>query len=165
MHLATERLLLTPISTSHTTALEEVYGDPNVARYVGGDRLTPEMVRLQVEDFAREWEVRGYGQSAVLAREDQRFLGRVGLHYWPAWQEVELGYVLAARAQGRGLATEACRAWIEWSAQSDAVPYLIANIHPENSASIQLASKLGFRFDRHDETPSGLPTEIYRLDF
>lgn len=71
----------------------------------------------------------------------------------------------STKPAGGGLATEACRTWIEWAAQSEVVPYLIANIHPENSASIHLASKFGFIFDRHDETPSGIPTVIYRLDF
>jgi RimJ/RimL family protein N-acetyltransferase len=33
------------------------------------------------------------------------------LHPWPQWDEVELGYVLARHAQGRGLAAEAARVW------------------------------------------------------
>ncbi|MGR6966754.1 GNAT family N-acetyltransferase [Geodermatophilus sp. URMC 61] len=47
-----------------------------------------------------------------LDRETGAFLGRAGLHPWPQWDEVERGCVLARRAQGRVLATEAARAWL-----------------------------------------------------
>lgn len=90
--LSTPRLLLPPLERSHTPALAAVYSDPEVACYIGGERLTDESIPVQVADFADEWERRGYGQSAVVLRESGKFVGRIGLHYWPAWDEVELGY-------------------------------------------------------------------------
>ncbi len=117
------------------------------------------------ERFADEWEGRGYGQNATILRETGQFIGRIGLHYWPEWDEVELGYVLARSAQGRGLATEGARAWLDIAAAIPDLDHVIANIHPENHSSTRLAEKLGFAFGRHDTTPSGQPTLIYRLDF
>ena len=73
--LATERLLLPPLSVEDTGALTTVYSDPKVARYIGGDRLTPEAIHLQVADFAQEWQVRGYGQCAVVHRETGQSTG------------------------------------------------------------------------------------------
>jgi RimJ/RimL family protein N-acetyltransferase len=163
--LCTARLLLPPLERSHTQALAMVYSDPDVARYIGGQRLTAESIPVQVSAFADEWEERGYGQSAAILRETGQFIGRIGLHYWPEWDEVELGYILARSAQGRGLATEGARAWLEIAAAIPDLDYVIANIHPENHPSTRLAEKLGFAFSRHDTTPSGQPTLIYRLDF
>lgn len=160
--LSSERLLLPPLTTERTADVAELYSDPDVARYVGGERLTPSIIAQQVAAFEQEWSERGYGQSAVLERATGRFLGRIGLHYWPNWDEVEIGYVLRASAQGRGFAVEGCRAWLDEVAEQGGITTLIANIHPDNTASVGLAEKLGFRFDRHDETPSGLPTLIYR---
>lgn len=144
--------------------MASIYADPDVARFVGGDRLTNEAIKSQVTSFADEWSEKGYGQSAVLDRQSGAFLGRIGLHFWPAWNEIELGYVLRKEAQGKGIAFEGCARWIEWAQSQSDVTYLIANIHPANAASIGLAKKLGFAFDRHDTTPSGLPTCIYRLN-
>ena len=126
--------------------------------------MTDETIPIQVADFADEWEARGCGQSAVILRASGKFIGRIGMHYWPQWDELELGYVLARSAQGAGLATEGASAWIAWAKSTTPTDYLIANIHPDNAASIGLAKKLGFEFARHDVTPSGLPTLIYRLD-
>ncbi|UEJ84267.1 GNAT family N-acetyltransferase [Brachybacterium halotolerans subsp. kimchii] len=161
---STERLELSPLTPSDTEDVAELYSDPEVARYVGGERLTPQIIPQQVESFAAEWAERGYGQSAVRERGTGRFIGRIGLHFWEHWNEVELGYVLRADAQGRGFASEGSRAWIRRARDQGIAKRLIANIHPENAASIGLARKLGFAFEREDFVPSGLPTLIYRLD-
>ncbi len=161
--LSTARLLLPPLERSHAQALATVYSDPEVSRYIGGKRLTAEVIPLQVNAFADEWRERGYGQSAVILRETG--LGRIGLHYWPVWNEVELGYILSRSVQGRGFATEGAQAWLGVAVKIPDLDHVIANIHPENHPSTRLAEKLGFEFDRHDTTPSGQPTLIYRLDF
>jgi RimJ/RimL family protein N-acetyltransferase len=162
--LSTERLLLPPLGVSHTAELVGLYADPEVARYVGGDGLTPETIALQAARFADEWRERGYGQSGVLDRDTGAFLGRVGLHYWPGWDEVELGYVLAAHAQHRGIAAEAGAAWIAWAKSSLDRDHLIAVIDPRNAASIGLALRLGFSLDRDDVTPAGVGVRIFRLN-
>jgi RimJ/RimL family protein N-acetyltransferase len=86
--LSTERLLLPPLTEAHSDDLIALYSDPEVARYVGGDALTPRTVPAQAARFAAIWREHGFGQSAVIDRETGAFLGRVGLHYWPAWDEV-----------------------------------------------------------------------------
>lgn len=163
--LKTPRLSLRPLTTEHRHALGQIYADPDVARYIGGDRLTTEAIDYQISGFAAEWYERGYGQSAVFHKETGDFLGRIGLHYWPNWNEIELGYILGKSAQGQGFATEGSEAWIAWAEANKDIPYIIANIHPDNAASIHRAEKLGFSYDRDDVTPSGLPTLIYRLAF
>jgi len=162
--LSTDRLLLPPITLEHTADLVALYADPEVARYVGGATLTPQTIALQAARLADEWRERGYGQSAVLDRETGAFLGRVGLHYWPGWDEVELGYVLAAHAQHRGIAAEAGEAWIGWARASLDRDHLTAVIDPRNAASIGLARRLGFSLDRDDVTPTGVDVRVFRLD-
>jgi RimJ/RimL family protein N-acetyltransferase len=161
--LATERLLLPPLTRGHTLELVALYSDPDVARYVGGAALTAEATAAQAGRLADEWRDRGYGQSAAIDRATGTFLGRVGLHYWPAWDEVELGYVLAAHAQGRGLAAEAGRAWIDWARTAPGIDSLTAVIDPRNAPSIGLALRLGFALDRSDVTPTGVAVRVYRL--
>lgn len=162
--LSTDRLLLPPLTLEHTADLVGLYSDPEVARYIGGDELTPEATAAQAERFAGVWREHGFGQSAVIDRRSGAFLGRVGLHYWPAWDEVELGYVLAAHAQHRGLAAEAAAAWIEWARASLERDHLVAVIDPRNVASTGLARRLGFSFDRDDSTPGGVSVRVFRLD-
>ncbi len=66
---------------------------------------------------------------AVLGRLSGRFLGRVGLKYWPQFDETEVGWVLRRDAWGHGYATEAARACLDWGFGNLAIPY-----HPDNAA-------------------------------
>lgn len=162
--LETDRLRLVPLGTGWAAELAEVYADPEVARYIGGDRLGAEGTRNQVALFEQVWRERGYGQSAVIEKASGRMIGRAGLHYWPNWDEMELGYVLARAWQGKGLAREAAQAWVRYTFERLPWDHLIAVIHPANAASITLAERLGFVFDRRDRTPRDVDVSIYRLD-
>jgi len=162
--MRTERLILRACTESDGPILAELYSDPHVSRFIGGDRLTHESAQVQASAFASVWHSSGYGQSILIGRTSNEVVGRVGLHPWAEWDELELGWVLARRSQGQGLAQEAARAWLDWVAKARVVPYLTAVIHPDNFASIRLAERLGFSFDRPDTTPWN-PVSIYRYDY
>jgi RimJ/RimL family protein N-acetyltransferase len=165
VHLEAERLLMPSLTARHATALAEVYADPAVARYIGGAALDAEGAATQVRRFEAVWQEHGFGQSALLDRATGDFLGRAGLHPWPRWGEVELGYVLARHAQGRGLATEAASAWLDVAFGTLGLDRLTAVVHPDNAPSRTLATRLGFRVHREDVTPAGVPVLVHeRLD-
>jgi RimJ/RimL family protein N-acetyltransferase len=88
-------------------------------------------------------------------------VGRAGLHPWPQWDEVELGYVLARSAQGRGYATEAASVWIDTALGKLGLSRITAVIHPDNHPSRDLATRLGFRVHRSDVAPSGAAVVVY----
>lgn len=93
--LETERLLLVLLDSSRVEELAAIYTDPEVARYIGADRLTAEGTQAQVASLEQVWREHGYGQSAVLERATGCMIGRAGLHPWPNWDELEIGWVLA----------------------------------------------------------------------
>jgi RimJ/RimL family protein N-acetyltransferase len=60
---------------------------------------------------------------------------------------VEVGYHLLPEARGRGYATEAARAVVEWAA-AHGVDHLVALIRPDNTASQAVAGRLGLELER-----------------
>lgn len=161
--MRTERLELRAFTESDVATLVELYADPEVARYIGGDRLTPDVVDAQAATFASVWWSHGYGQSMLVERSTRNVIGRVGLHPWPRWDELELGWVLARRSQRQGLAREAAGVWLDWADATRPASYLTAVIDPRNAPSIRLAERLGFTFDRSDET-AWSSVVVYRYD-
>jgi RimJ/RimL family protein N-acetyltransferase len=120
MMIETERLVLRPTGIANIDEFVALHADPEVTRFVGSlDRLQAEE-RLELAE--REWAERGYGMFAVRDRATKRFLGQVGLKYWPQFDETEVGWVLRRDAWGRGYATEAGRACIDWGSGSSPCP-------------------------------------------
>lgn len=161
--LRTDRLDLRALEVDDLDFLRQLYADPEVARFIGAERLTGEVIGQQVNRFTDVWRERGHGQSVVVERAGGVAIGRVGLHPWAQWDELELGWVLTRTAQGKGFATEAASAWLNWARTTRVAPYLTAVIHPDNEPSIRLAQRLGFVLDRTDRTPWS-PAVIYRHD-
>ncbi len=56
----------------------------------------------------------------------------------------ELGWVLAAHAHGKGLATEAAAAALHWADEHLSHSRTVCMIAPENTASIRVAEKCGY---------------------
>ncbi|HLG68841.1 MAG TPA: GNAT family N-acetyltransferase [Chloroflexota bacterium] len=98
-----------------------------------------------------EWRIRerarcGFGIWAVIDKESGAFLGHCGLEYLEDTPEVELCYYLARSAWGRGFATEAARAALDFGFTQLGLKRIVAVVRPENSASQRVLAKLGFRY-------------------
>jgi RimJ/RimL family protein N-acetyltransferase len=155
--IETERLRLRPVAVDDLDEVVRLHEDPEVARFMGSpDR---EWLVEWVEGSDREWTELGYGRMVVLDRVGGRFLGRTGLKHWPQFEETEVGWALRPEARGRGLATEAARAVLEWSEQFE-LPYLTAMIRPDNAPSIAVAERLDLSPRREDEL-LGVPVVVY----
>jgi RimJ/RimL family protein N-acetyltransferase len=158
--IETERLLLRPLAAADLDELVELHADPEVTWFLRPLDRAAAVERLR--DAAREWDERGYGMFAVLDRAADRFLGRVGLKHWPQFEETELGWVLRRDAWGRGYATEAARACLDWGFRTAAFPYLTAMIAPGNARSIELARRLSMAPARRDVL-LGIEVVVYAI--
>ncbi len=69
-----------------------LHRDPEVVRLVRALDRAQAAERLRANE--QDWEARGHGMLVVLDRGSGRFLGRVGLKYWPQFQETEAGWLL-----------------------------------------------------------------------
>lgn len=158
--IETSRLLLRHITMEDLDELAAIHAEPQVERFVGPfdrDRLIDWLKQNQ-----SEWRELGYGRLAIVDRRSGRLLGRTGLKYWPQFDETEIGWVLRPDAWGRGLATEAARACIDWGFGNLVSPYLTAMIQPANARSIAVAERLGMSPLRSDVL-LGVPVTVYSI--
>lgn len=84
--LRTDRLDLRALEVDDLDFLRQLYADPEVARFIGAERLTGEVIGQQVNRFTDVWRERGHGQSVVVERAGGVAIGRVGLHPWAQWR-------------------------------------------------------------------------------
>ena len=127
-----------------------MWADPAVVKHLSGSPSTEQATWFRLLRYAGLWPLLGYGYWAVEEQSSGTFVGDVGFADFkrdiePAVRNVpELGWVLAAAMHGKGYATEAVRAAIEWASQNFEDPRIVCIIAPENSASIRVAQKAGF---------------------
>jgi RimJ/RimL family protein N-acetyltransferase len=121
----------------------------------------------RLTSFVGGWQFLGFGMWAVEEKDTAKLIGIVGL--FNAWrdlepefgEEPEMGWIMAADTHGKGMASEACRAALDW-AQANLEPTPIwAIIAPANEPSFKLAERLGFE-RLHETAYHDDPTVILR---
>jgi RimJ/RimL family protein N-acetyltransferase len=177
VELETERLTLRPPKESDLGELVDVFGDPEVMRYIAeGTPWTPAQTRAGFRRWQSFWSSDGFGMFVVTRREDARILGDAGLLAWDprVWRpgslraigpeaEIEIGWRFARHAWGNGYATEAACAVRDWAREEHGFDRLISLIHADNAASIRVAEKIGSRYER-DVQLTGRMARIYVND-
>jgi len=93
--------------------------------------------------MAGHWAIHGAGMFAVEEKHSGTFVGRVGPWFPPAWPDFEIGWGITSHAQGKGYATEAARAAIDWAFATFEIAQVIHCIDRENVASQGVARRLG----------------------
>jgi ribosomal-protein-alanine N-acetyltransferase len=147
----TDRLILRHLLTTDGEALDHIFGDPQVMLYGDGVQ-SPQWVREWLRGYIENhYEAWGFGIWAVVLKASREVIGYCGLSRFPHRCEphaAEIGYRLARAHWGRGLATEAVLAVRDYALHVLHVPRLIAIIDPHNIASLRVAEKTGFRYER-----------------
>lgn len=148
--IETERLRLRGHEMRDFEASVAMWADPEVRRFIGGSPSTREDSWGRFLRYVGHWQALGFGFWVVEQKSDGRFAGEVGFADFkrdmtPGFaSEPEQGWALASWAHGKGFATEAVRAALDWgdkTFKSDCV----CMIDPGNSASIGVAQKAGYQ--------------------
>ena len=80
-------------------------------------------------------------------KETQQVIGFCGLKYLTDLNEVDVGYRFLPEFWGKGLATEACAASIEFGFDTLGLEKIIGLVLPPNTASIRVLEKVGMTSD------------------
>jgi RimJ/RimL family protein N-acetyltransferase len=163
--LDTPRLTLRPHRLDDYADCCRLWGDSDVVRHVGGVPQDAQAVWFRLLRYAGMWALLGYGMWVVEDRASGAFLGEAGLlsaeRGLPELEGVpEAGWVLGPDAWGSGIATEAMQAVLVWADAHVATPSIRCIIDPDNTASIRVAEKLGFR-PLVDTALGGKPTRVF----
>jgi RimJ/RimL family protein N-acetyltransferase len=145
--LTTARLDLEPLRVDHATEMAVVLDDPALFTHTGGQPPTEADLRARYQRQAggvspdgRE----GWLNWVVRLRATRTPIGTVQatLNSGGSDLRAELAWVVAARWQGAGYATEAARVVVAWL-RASGVRSFEAHIHPSHAASATVANRLG----------------------
>lgn len=171
--LRTSRLLLRPWRDADVAAYAELAADPAVMEYLR-PVAEPGAAEAWVARVRAHWRQHGFGQWVVEILGEASLVGVVGLirisyeaHFTPA---VEVAWRLVRAQWGRGYATEAARAAVDYGFGTLGLTEIVAITVPANLRSRRVMERLGMTrtpeddFD-HPDVPEG-PLKrcvLYRL--
>jgi RimJ/RimL family protein N-acetyltransferase len=149
--LETERLVLRPHHIDDFDAHYDLWRNEDVVRFISGVPSTREQSWSRMLRLAGMWHYMGFGFFAIEAKESGRLIGEAGFleakrDMQPSIEgTMEVGWALLPSAHGKGYATEALKAIIGWGEKQFPGRPMSCIISPDNSPSLKVAEKLGFR--------------------
>lgn len=142
--LTTQRLVLAPPAAEDFDDFAALVGDPTAMNYIGGPQSRAVAWRTMMQ-MAGSWATYGFGFFVVREREGGQMVGRVGTHQPEGWPGTEVGWALHGHAQGKGYATEAASATIDFAFDTLGWTEVIHCIDAANEPSMAVARRLGSR--------------------
>lgn len=147
---------------SDLDALEAVYGDPQVVRWVGdGTPLPRSGCEAWLKVTESNYQKRGYGMFTLEDRESGEIVGFCGLVHPGGQPEAEIKYALLPAYWGQGLASEAVPALLAYGAQHHKLTHIIATVDPENLASQRVLLKAGMSKGELVQNDDGTLTQFF----
>ncbi len=147
--IETERLRLRGHELRDFDASAAMWGDADVARFIGGKPSTREESWGRLLRYIGHWHALGHGFWLIEEKATGAFVGEGGIGDFkreiePRIEAPEAGWALSPGMHGRGYAHEAMSAALAWAEPHFGRTDFVCIIAPENQPSLKLADKLGF---------------------
>ncbi len=163
--IETPRLRLRAPELRDFGAYAAMWADERVTRFIGAAPRPRDESWRRFIGVPGLWALLGYGYWVFAERESDALIGIGGLAFFERGLKAleglpEAGWAIAPDWWGKGIATEAMAAALDWSDSVLAAAEVRCIINPGHSASEKVAAKLGFALiDRAEMHPD--PVNVY----
>ena len=149
--IPTARLLLRPLAPRDVDAVFAMRSDPVVQRYGSHPPWTDRQTAVDyIERNIKAMADGAHAQFAIERREDGAVVGTCTLFHLDAQcRTAEVGYVLRVPEWGKGYASEAVTALLDWGFDHLYLNRVGADVDPRNTPSVRAVERLGFVREGH----------------
>ena len=147
---SSDNFTMRPIQISDLEDLVKIWADPEVTRFLPSQGLpiSREDTAKSLQSFVEHWQQKKYGVWAIVERGSSQTIGYCGLRYLNQLDEVEVLYGLAKAYWGKGIATKAAKAAVEFGFEIINLDRVIAMALPDNVASIKVINNVGLQYEK-----------------
>jgi len=142
LRIETERLILRLPRSADFERYAELHANAEAARFIGGAMPRAAAWRKFLQ-MPGAWAVQGFGMFSIEDKASGEWLGQLGPWQPEGWPGTEVGWALHPSAWGKGYATEAAVAAIDWTFARLGWNEIIHCIDADNRPSQALAERLG----------------------
>ncbi|WP_296312842.1 GNAT family N-acetyltransferase [Winogradskyella sp. UBA3174] len=148
--IETKRLILRPITEDDAQDFFELDANPNVHIYLGNNPVkTIDQSKAAIANILEQYKTNGIGRLAIIDKATNTFLGWSGLKFEQnlrkAFDYYDLGYRLKEQHWGKGYATEAAIASLDYGFKDLKLKEICAAADIGNIASNVILKKVGLK--------------------
>jgi RimJ/RimL family protein N-acetyltransferase len=149
--IETERLIIREISPDDIDGMFELESDPQVHKYLGNQPLKiREETPGRIEFIRQQYIDHGIGRWAMIEKETNNFIGWTGFKFINETVNghinyYDLGYRMIPKYWGKGFATEAAKACLDYGINQLKLSPIYAIADDGNSGSKNVLVKAGFK--------------------
>lgn len=160
--LETDRLAFRPFVLEDLPLLIEQRSDPEMNRYLGGpDLQNAAFLSKRINYYISSFESCGFGSCLMFWKKTGEPIGSAGLQPLEGTDDIEVGYNMINEFWGRGIGTEAAKAWMDYGFKKG-LERIVAVAHLDNLASIRIMKKLGMTYEK-TEMHWGIECDFYGI--
>ncbi len=156
-----EHLVLRGPEPGDFEPIAEFFADEGRSWGFGGPQTRNQAWRWFASSIGH-WVLHGFGFWTIVEKANGQPSGITGIWGPEGWPEPELGWVLFAGAEGRGIAFEAATAARAHAYAHFGLKTLSSNIIPGNTRSIALAERMGATYERSFKNVTHGTELVYR---
>lgn len=143
--IQTQRLGLRLLEQGDINYLAELHGDSDVRKFFPDGTQDREQTKARMNDFISFYKKNGLPCFMIFELDSGEFVGRAGFGLAESG-ETEVGYVLHKKFWGKGYASEAMTALLEWAKKNIDQDYIIAYAPIDHLASLRVMQKCGMEY-------------------
>jgi len=159
--IETERLRLLPPSVECFEVYRDFYTDAEASKMYGGP-INEEQVWARLKADLGSWYLLGFGVWVIQEKSSDILIGTCGFWQGKSWPR-ELTWWVMPEARGRGVATEASKAALDYARKHYQWLSLETYMNDDNHAARALVEKLGGKKVRRESFSDGLQRDIYQF--
>lgn len=162
LQLETPRMILRLINETDLENIAELNMDAEVRKFFPDGVQTPQQTKRRIKEFMAFYRDYGLPCFVIWNKLTQEFMGRCGFGPLETG-EIEVGYLLARKFWGKGYASEALSALLNWSRHHIDSEYIIAFAPLEHKASQRVMEKCNMVYYKVD-LGHGIMSKFYRIN-
>jgi RimJ/RimL family protein N-acetyltransferase len=162
--LETDRLLLRRLALEDAGFMLGLLNEASYMRFIGdkGVRTTNDARHYILTGPIASYEQFGFGLYLTALKDSGASIGICGLLKRDNLPNVDIGFAFLPQFWSQGYALEAASGVMAYGRETLGLKRIIAIVSPDNTRSIKLLGKLGFKFERITRWPAdGSEIKLY----
>jgi RimJ/RimL family protein N-acetyltransferase len=153
--IESERLFLRPLTLEDAGFILQLLNTDGFIKYIGDRsvKTIQQAINYLLDGPLKSYETNGFGLSLVELKTDRTPVGMCGLLIRGYLDHPDIGFAFLPDHTGKGYAYEIVKEIIHYGLHGLQMEKILAIVLPENSSSIKLLEKVGFRYEKNFISP------------